>query len=106
MIENTSNIGQTLADWEQAIGEQLRLLRIEAGLDQLGLASAANLSRSAIQSLEQGRGSRLATVIAVLRALGREDLLEPLLPPVGPTPMELLRAERGRPPRPQRVRRG
>jgi len=95
----------SLPQWEQAIGERVRALRIDAGLDQAGLAEAANISRSAVQSLELGRGSRLTTVLAVLRALGREDLLHELLPSTDATPMERLRAERGQAPKPQRVRR-
>ncbi len=96
---------KTVAEWEAEIGRQIRALRIAAGLDQAALAEASNASLSAVQGLESGRGSSLKTLIRVLRALDREDWLE-TLDPVGdgPTPMELLRAQRGRR-TPQRVRR-
>ena len=49
----------TLDEWEGRVGGAVRRLRIEAGYDQAGLAERANVSRSAVQGLEQGRGSRL-----------------------------------------------
>ena len=52
----------TLDEWEQQIGTAIRLLRLEAELDQLELAVRANVSRSAVQSLEHGKGSRLQTL--------------------------------------------
>ncbi|HWL61074.1 MAG TPA: helix-turn-helix transcriptional regulator [Microbacteriaceae bacterium] len=92
-------------DWEADLGRQIRALRIAAGLDQAALAGASNASLSAVKALEAGRGSSLKTLIRVVRALDREDWLEELDPAGdGPTPMDLLRAERGRS-TPQRVRR-
>ncbi|MHA6668602.1 helix-turn-helix transcriptional regulator [Homoserinimonas sp. A447] len=79
------------SEWEASIGETLRQLRIENEFTQAQLAERANLSRSAVQGLELGSGSRLHTLIAVLRALDRLDLLLQLLPEEGPSPMELLR---------------
>jgi len=91
---------------ETRIGRAIRELRIDAGYSQDELADRTSLSRSAIQSLETGAGSRLATVIRVLRALDRLDVLDDLTPRIGPTPMELLQAERrGRTADAPRVRR-
>ena len=95
---------QTLAEWESALGEGLRRIRIEAGYDQIELAGRANISRSAVQNLERGSGSRLRTVLAVLRALDRADALDALLPSDEPTPLEVLEATR-RSARPQHPRR-
>jgi transcriptional regulator with XRE-family HTH domain len=93
----------TLREWEQQIGGALRQLRLEAGLGQVELADRANISRSSVQSLEQGAGSRLVTIIAVLRALDRLDVFDAIMPEEGPTPMQLL-AEAKRSAKPQRNR--
>ncbi|WP_420669282.1 helix-turn-helix transcriptional regulator [Mesorhizobium japonicum] len=76
------------------MGRALRQLRVESGLSQSDLAARANISRSAVQHLESGAGSRLESVIRVLAALGRLDALDELRPSDGPTPLELLRAQR------------
>lgn len=96
---------ETLDAWEGRVGEAVRRLRIEAGYDQAELAERANVSRSAVQGLEQGRGSRLRTVLAVLRALDRVDAFDAIMPPAGPTPLEALAAARRAGDVPRRVRR-
>lgn len=79
---------------ESRVGRAVRQLRLDAGLSQDELADRTSLSRSAIQGLETGAGSRLATLIRVLRGLDRLDVLDDLTPRTGPTPMELLQAQR------------
>lgn len=81
---------RTLGEWEATLGDAIRQLRIEAGLDQAELADRANVSRSAIQALETGRGTRLHTLLAALRALDRMDTFDLIMPPTGPSPMEAL----------------
>lgn len=95
---------QSTNSWELRIGEQVRALRIASLMDQAELADRANISRRTLGSLERGDGSTLATLIRVVRVLGREDWLQSLDPiGPGPSPIELLRQERRRPTRPQRV---
>ncbi len=94
----------TLSEWEERVGVGVRQFRIAAGFDQIELAERANISRSAVQSLERGEGSRLRTLIAVLRALDRLDALDALMPDAEPTPLEVL-ADARRASLPQRVRR-
>jgi transcriptional regulator with XRE-family HTH domain len=89
MIDITSS-NVTIEEWEREIGEAVRQLRISSGLGQVELADRANLSRSSIQALEQGRGTRLRTMLAVLRALDRSDAFESIMPEVGPTPLQVL----------------
>lgn len=97
----SSNI--SLDRWEQRVGDAIRQARIDAGYDQVALAERANVARSTVQALEQGTGSRLRSLLAVLRALDRLDVFESLMPDTGPTPLELL-AETRRAAKPRRVR--
>lgn len=54
-------------DIEQRLGSQFRALRLAEDIDQDSLARKANVSLSAVRSLEAGRGSSLRTVIRVAR---------------------------------------
>ncbi len=84
----------TPAEFEQRIGRAVRQLRLDSGYGQEELAARANVSRIAVQSLEAGRGSRLVTLVRVLGALGRLDLLDTLRPRETVSPMEALAAQR------------
>jgi transcriptional regulator with XRE-family HTH domain len=95
---------QTLGEWEKSIGAAIRQLRIEASLDQEALADRANVSRSSVQALEGGKGTRLRTLLAVLRALGRSDLFEAIMPSTQPSPMQALAIARRAAKIPQRFR--
>ena len=87
-------IPPTIAEREAAIGLALRRWRIEVGLSQTEVAERAGLSRSAVQGLERGTGSRLASLLAVLRAIGRDDAIDALTADEQPSPIELLAAQR------------
>jgi len=87
---------------EERLGERLRELRLLKNLDQVSLAEHAGLSLNAVKHLESGQGARVASLIKVLRALGRSDWLDTLAPVVSISPMQMLKAD-SRPPR--RVRR-
>ncbi|HVB70377.1 MAG TPA: helix-turn-helix transcriptional regulator [Acidimicrobiales bacterium] len=82
----------TTAEWEERLGVDARRLRLEQSLTQAELAERSNVSLSAVKSLEGGRGSSLATLIRVARALGRTDWLSSFAP-VEPSvsPIALLR---------------
>ena len=68
-------------EWEEQVGNAIRTLRQDARLTQRALAERANVSLSSLQSLELGRGSSLATVVKVVRSLGRSSWFETLMPP-------------------------
>jgi transcriptional regulator with XRE-family HTH domain len=85
------------AEWEAEIGRRLKRARKDRGLTQAQLAAAANVSTSAIKSLEAGRGSTLRTLIGALRALDLDEAFDRTFaaaPSVDP--MALLRARDAR----------
>lgn len=81
-------------DGEAEVGRQVRELRLRGKQRQRDLARAANVSVGALQRLEAGKGSSLATLVAVLRALDRDSWLRQLAPPVTVSPMDALRQRR------------
>lgn len=89
-----NGIPSTVDERELAIGSATRRWRVEAGHTQEDIAERAGISRSAVQGLERGTGSRLDTLIRVLRALGREDALDAFAVSDAPSPIELLAAQR------------
>jgi len=100
----------TTDEWEARIGLDLRRLRQQQRLTQTELCERANVSLSALKSLERGRGSSLSTTIRVARALGQYEWLGALsgsVPAI--SPMDLLRQRQiatSRSPLSRRVRRG
>jgi transcriptional regulator with XRE-family HTH domain len=84
---------RTTPEWERALGEQVRDLRVRAGLTQAELARAANLGTATVGRLETGQGGTLGSFIDVLRVLGQEDWLDGLAPVATVSPIELARAQ-------------
>lgn len=84
-------MGRTTDEWEARLGGQVRAERLRRGMDQASLASAANISTPSLSALENGAGSRLGTLIKVVRALGREEWLDGLAPVTEVSPLALLR---------------
>lgn len=72
--------GATIDEWQRTVGDQVRSARLDRGMDQARLAELADLSIFAVSSLENGKGSSLNSLIAVVRALGLTDWLERLAP--------------------------
>lgn len=71
-------------------GRRLAALRVEAGLTQADLATAAGVAKRTVERLEAGGGAQLANLVRCLRALGRLSDLEALLPAVQANPLDLL----------------
>lgn len=61
--------------WEGVIGDQLRALRIEQGIDQREMAARAGIALNAVKRVENGWGSTLISLIRMLEVLGRTDWL-------------------------------
>lgn len=86
---------------EADIGDKLRTLRLARNLDQATLAGRAGISLSALKTLEAGRGSKLHTLVRVVRALGRQDWFASIAPVASINPLTMTHGARPR----QRARR-
>lgn len=82
---------RTAEEWEAELGRQVREVRLGLNRTQRDVARVANISVSALQSLEYGNGSSLKTFIQVARVLGRADWLSTFAPLVTVSPMQILR---------------
>lgn len=82
----------TIQEFEQEVGGQVKSLRLKQNIDQAALAGRAGCSVSALKNLESGNGSTLRTLIAVVRALGREDWLRNVAPMPTISPLNMPKA--------------
>ena len=57
------------------LGQQMRQMRINARYTQEELAQKAGISRATLDHLEGGKGTKLETMISVLRALQKLEIL-------------------------------
>ncbi len=71
------------------LGSRIQQERLNRNITQADLAARAGISRGALRLLESGRGSTLASLIRVLRALDRLESLASFLPAPGPSPVQL-----------------
>lgn len=78
---------------EQELGKRLKKRRLEMNLSQEEIAERSGLARRTITAIENGEGSTLTTLIAMLRALDALDVLEDFLPDTGPSPMAMLKLQ-------------
>jgi transcriptional regulator with XRE-family HTH domain len=99
----------TIEEFETDVGEQIKSLRLKQNIDRATLALRAGCSVSALKNLEYGAGSTLRTLVAVVRALGREDWLRNVAPMATISPLNMpkaghtrqrARASTNKPPRP------
>lgn len=85
----TSN---TIEELEADVGEQIKSLRLNLNIDRATLALRAGCSVSALKNLESGKGSTLRTLVAAVRALGREDWLRKVAPMATISPLNMPKA--------------
>ena len=93
---SSSNIQwQALSDNKavEQLGKELRRMRLERNLSQAEVAMRAGLDRTTVVKLEAGRAATLLTVVQVLRAMDRLELLDAFHEAPKATPMMLLEAE-------------
>lgn len=82
---------RTSAELEALVGESLKKLRLSRNIEQKEVAARAGVSLRTLQSLENGEGSSLNTLVLVVRALGREDWLKTIAPVATVNPMSVVR---------------
>jgi len=75
------------------LGARLARTRLEQNASQEQLAAAAGVSKSTVERIETGREIKLTSFVRVLRALGRLELLDRLLPEPLPSPIERIRIQ-------------
>jgi putative transcriptional regulator len=73
------------------LGTRLARTRLEQNISQEKLAADAGVSKSTIERIETGREVKLTSFVRVLRALGRLELLDQLVPEPLPSPIDLVR---------------
>lgn len=79
----------TVDELEMDLGGRLRAYRLMRNIDQATLAARAGVGVSALRSLEAGRGSTVRTLLAVVRALGRQEWLNTVAPVPTVNPLAL-----------------
>lgn len=73
------------------IGERIRAIRVGRNVTVPDLARRTNLNQKTVMNAEAGRNPRLATIVRVLRALGRLDALDAFLPVPALAPLDVLK---------------
>ena len=74
-----ANINWTLLKDEKVVeqlGKELRRMRLSGNLSQAEVAKRAGLDRTTVVKLEAGRAATLLTVVQVLRAMDRLEVLD------------------------------
>jgi transcriptional regulator with XRE-family HTH domain len=84
-------ISKTTEEMEAELGRQLRELRLQRNIDQRQLAEQAGVALNAVKHLETGKGATVASLVKVLRTLGRSEWLKALAPEVSISPMRMLK---------------
>ncbi|TNE80141.1 MAG: XRE family transcriptional regulator [Bacteroidetes bacterium] len=85
--------GETDAAILQRMGRALKKMRLEANLKQEELAEAAGINRSTLSQIENGSGTTLLTLVQLLRALNRLELLADFDDKPELSPMQVAEAE-------------
>lgn len=75
------------------LGERIRRERLNQNHTQGELAASAGVGLNVVKRLEGGRGCTLASLIRILRSLGKLDQVDAFLPEPGVSPLELARLE-------------
>jgi transcriptional regulator with XRE-family HTH domain len=75
------------------LGARLARTRLEQNVSQEQLAGEAGISKSTVERIETGREVKLTSLVRILRALGRLELLDQLVPDPLPSPIERARIQ-------------
>ena len=78
----------------EEIGRRISAIRLERRMTQAQLAEAAGISKRTVERLEDGEPTQLGNLIRCLRALGKLEALERLLPETPISPIDHLKGHR------------
>ena len=81
------------------LGRGLADRRIRMGLTQAELAKQAGIGKRTLERIEAGNSCQTSALIRILRILRLQGELMRIIPPSGPSPMDLLRLKGKRPKR-------
>lgn len=76
------------------IGIQLKKMRLRKNITQEKLAATSGLNRATISQLENGRAATLLTLVQVMRALDKLDLLNVFSDEPDVSPLEAVKLKR------------
>lgn len=82
-LSDTSVLGE--------LGRRVERLRLDRNWTQEQLATEAGVSKPTVERLESGASTSMTSFIRVLRALGRLEALEDVVPVPDVRPMDILR---------------
>lgn len=74
----------------ETVGRRLRDYRLRQNISRAHLAERAGLGVATVARAEAGHNPRLITLIRILRALGRLDSLDALLPEPALSPLDAI----------------
>ena len=86
----------TPKELEEALGEDIKALRLQKNIARRSLGAIAGVSENALRNLEGGKGTSLKTLIRVVKALNREDWLNLVAPKTSINPLHLVREKQPR----------
>lgn len=73
------------------VGTAMRQLRLQRNLTQQVIAERSGVSFNTVSNFEQGKGASLRSFLAICRTLGKVDWIKTLPPPMGVSPIEMLK---------------
>ncbi|MDB4500602.1 helix-turn-helix domain-containing protein [Akkermansiaceae bacterium] len=84
------------ASLEETIGHRIKRHRLDLNISQVELSDKAGVARRTITSVENGKGCTLSTLIRLLRAMDKLDLLSSLFQEPEMTPRQLKLKQHGK----------
>ena len=73
------------------IGDAIRQTRLQRNLSQRLVAERSAVSFNTVGNLELGKGASLKSFLAICRTLGKVDWIKTLPPPLGISPIEMMK---------------
>jgi transcriptional regulator with XRE-family HTH domain len=75
------------------MGKRLRQLRLHKNISQKSLALKTGIHRVTISKIETGQQLSLITLVQILRGLEELERFEAIIPPEGPSPLQLAKLQ-------------